>query len=82
MTFATLATQLLARTTSILDGRHKINMTLRLYMRAVVPIGLLYSASMVFSTLVYLYLSVPFIQMLKVRGERKKRLQESLCESN
>ncbi|KAI1375176.1 TPT-domain-containing protein [Hypoxylon crocopeplum] len=65
MTFATLATQVLARTTSILDGRHKIKMTPRLYMRAVVPIGLLYSGSMVSSTLVYLYLSVPFIQMLK-----------------
>ncbi|KAI1406456.1 TPT-domain-containing protein [Hypoxylon fuscum] len=65
MTFATLATQVLARTTSILDGRHKVNMTSRLYIKAVVPIGILYSGSMVSSTLVYLYLSVPFIQMLK-----------------
>lgn len=66
MTFATLATQVLARTTSILDGRHKIKMTPKLYLRAVIPIGFLYSGSMVTSTLVYLYLSVPFIQMLKV----------------
>ncbi|KAI4867273.1 TPT-domain-containing protein [Hypoxylon rubiginosum] len=65
MTFTTLATQVLARTTSILDGRHKIKMTPRLYLRAVIPIGVLYSGSMVTSTLVYLYLSVPFIQMLK-----------------
>ncbi|KAI2621701.1 TPT-domain-containing protein [Hypoxylon sp. NC1633] len=65
MTFATLATQVLARTASILDGRHKIKMTPQLYLRAVVPIGLLYSGSMVSSTLVYLYMSVPFIQMLK-----------------
>ncbi|KAI1764071.1 TPT-domain-containing protein [Hypoxylon sp. FL1150] len=65
MTFATLATQVLARTTSILDGRHKIKMTSKLYLRAVIPIGFLYSGSMVTSTLVYLYLSVPFIQMLK-----------------
>lgn len=66
MTFATLATQVLARTTSLLDGRHKIQMTTQLYVKLVVPIGLLYSGSMVTSTLVYLYLNVPFIQMLKV----------------
>ncbi|KAI0381814.1 TPT-domain-containing protein [Hypomontagnella monticulosa] len=65
MTFATLATQVLARTTGLLDGRHKIQMTTQLYMKLVVPIGLLYSGSMVTSTLVYLYLNVPFIQMLK-----------------
>ncbi|KAI0166876.1 TPT-domain-containing protein [Hypoxylon sp. FL1284] len=65
MTFATLATQVLARTTTILDGRHKVKMTPKLYMKAVIPIGFLYSGSMVTSTLVYLYLSVPFIQMLK-----------------
>ncbi|KAI1496747.1 TPT-domain-containing protein [Biscogniauxia marginata] len=65
MAFATLATQTLAKTTTLLDGRRKINMTRRLYVRAVVPIGLLYSGSMICSNLVYLYLSVPFIQMLK-----------------
>lgn len=66
MAFASLATQVLARTTSLLDGRHKIKMTRAFYMRAVVPIGLLYSGSMVCSNLVYLYLNVAFIQMLKV----------------
>ena len=40
-------------------------MTGRVYLRAVVPIGLLYSGSLVCSNLVYLYLSVAFIQMLK-----------------
>lgn len=40
-------------------------MTRRLYLRAIVPIGLLYSGSLVCSNLVYIYLSVPFIQMLK-----------------
>jgi hypothetical protein len=34
-------------------------------MRAVVPIGILYSGSLVCSNLVYLYLEVAFIQMLK-----------------
>ena len=41
-------------------------MTGRVYMRAIVPIGVLYSASLVCSNLVYLYLSVAFTQMLKV----------------
>ncbi|KAI1639711.1 TPT-domain-containing protein [Biscogniauxia mediterranea] len=68
MTFATLATQALARTTTLLDGRHGIDMTGRVYVRAVVPVGILYSCSMVSSNLVYLYLGVPFIQMLKATG--------------
>ncbi|KAK3328432.1 triose-phosphate transporter family-domain-containing protein [Cercophora scortea] len=65
LVFATLATQILARTTKLLDGRHNVKMTGRLYLRAIVPIGLLYSASLVCSNVVYLYLSVAFIQMLK-----------------
>ncbi|WDK12461.1 triose-phosphate transporter [Colletotrichum graminicola] len=65
LVFSTLATQILARTTSLLDDRHKVKMTGRVYLRAVVPIGLLYSGSLVCSNLVYLYLSVSFIQMLK-----------------
>jgi hypothetical protein len=63
--FATIATQVLARTTSLLDSRKTVKMTGRIYLRAVVPIGLLYSGSLVCSNLVYLYLSVAFIQMLK-----------------
>ncbi|KAK3945087.1 triose-phosphate transporter family-domain-containing protein [Diplogelasinospora grovesii] len=63
--FATVMTQIMARTTSLLDGRKKVKMTGRLYLRAIVPIGLLYSASLVCSNVVYLYLSVAFIQMLK-----------------
>jgi len=55
----------MARTTNLLDSRKNIQMTGRIYMRAVVPIGVLYSGSLVCSNLVYLYLSVPFIQMLK-----------------
>ncbi|KAF7558039.1 hypothetical protein G7046_g5907 [Stylonectria norvegica] len=63
--FATLATQLLARTTSLLDSRHALPLTGRLYTRTILPIGLLYSGSLVCSNLVYLYLSVAFIQILK-----------------
>lgn len=40
-------------------------MTGRLYLRTVLPIGVLYTVSLVCANLVYLYLSVSFIQMLK-----------------
>ncbi|KAI1215088.1 TPT-domain-containing protein [Annulohypoxylon truncatum] len=43
-------------------------MTVPLFMKTIVPIGLLYSGSMIFSNLVYLHLSVAFIQMLKATG--------------
>lgn len=41
-------------------------MTGRVYLRAIVPIGLLFSLSLICGNLTYLYLSVAFIQMLKV----------------
>ncbi|RAK72498.1 TPT-domain-containing protein [Aspergillus fijiensis CBS 313.89] len=66
--FATLATQLLARTTTLLNSRHTHRMTPRTYLRQIVPIGLLYSGSLVTSNLTYLYLNVSFIQMLKAGG--------------
>ena len=42
-------------------------MTGRVYLRAIVPIGLMFSMSLICGNLTYLYLSVSFIQMLKVR---------------
>ncbi|KAK5993571.1 putative sugar phosphate/phosphate translocator [Cladobotryum mycophilum] len=63
--FATIATQLLARTTTLLDSRASLPLNGRLYVRTILPIGLLYSGSLICSNLVYLYLSVAFIQMLK-----------------
>uniref|UniRef100_A0A098E1C1 Sugar phosphate transporter domain-containing protein n=1 Tax=Gibberella zeae (strain ATCC MYA-4620 / CBS 123657 / FGSC 9075 / NRRL 31084 / PH-1) TaxID=229533 RepID=A0A098E1C1_GIBZE len=68
LVFATIATQLLARTTTLLDSRHALPLSRRLYVRTILPIGVLYSASLVFSNIVYLYLSVSFIQMLKATG--------------
>ena len=65
LVFATLATQLLARTTTLLDSRHTLPIDRRLYLRTILPIGILYSGSLVCSNVVYLYLSLPFIQMLK-----------------
>ncbi|QPG96524.1 hypothetical protein C2857_004457 [Epichloe festucae Fl1] len=63
--FATIATQILARTTTLLDSRKKLPLTPRIYCRTILPIGIFYSGSLVCSNVVYLYLSVPFIQMLK-----------------
>ncbi|KAL8974019.1 MAG: hypothetical protein Q9197_001739 [Variospora fuerteventurae] len=65
LTFATITTQILARFSTMLNGRHLVRMTPKLYVRAIVPIGVLYSLSLVCSNLPYLYLSVAFIQMLK-----------------
>lgn len=58
-------TQIMARTTKMLDGRKNVKMTGRLYLRAIVPIGAAFSGSLMCGNLTYLYLSVAFIQMLK-----------------
>lgn len=65
LTFATIVTQILARWTTILDSRKKVKMTGRVYLRAVVPIGVFFSLSLICGNVTYLYLSVAFIQMLK-----------------
>ncbi|KAK8016935.1 triose-phosphate transporter family-domain-containing protein [Apiospora rasikravindrae] len=65
MLFATAMTQLLARSTRLLDSRHQVPMTAATYRRAIVPIGVLFSLSLICGNLAYLYLSVSFIQMLK-----------------
>lgn len=58
-------TQILARCTPALDSRHKVPMNGRVYLRAIVPIGLMFSMSLICGNKTYLYLSVAFIQMLK-----------------
>ncbi|KAM3514862.1 hypothetical protein MY11210_001467 [Beauveria gryllotalpidicola] len=63
--FATVVTQIMARYTTMLDSRKVVKMTGRIYLRAVVPIGVFFSASLILSNIAYLYLSVSFIQMLK-----------------
>jgi hypothetical protein len=60
-------TQILARCTNMLDSRKKVPMSGRVYLRAIVPIGLFFSLSLICGNQAYLYLSVAFIQMLKVR---------------
>lgn len=68
-------TQLLARFTTILDSRKKVPMTGRVYLRAIVPIGVFFSLSLICGNQAYLYLSVAFIQMLKVCTLRKHGLR-------
>jgi len=65
LVFATIMTQILSRTTKLLDGRKTVKMTGRLYLRAILPIGIFFSLSLICGNLTYLYLSVAFIQMLK-----------------
>lgn len=71
MGFATFMTQVLARTTTLLDGRKTVKMTGRVYIRAILPIGFFFSLSLICGNQVYLYLSVSFIQMLKVSAGEK-----------
>ena len=42
-----------------------------MFMRTTLPIGILFSASLIFSNSAYLYLSVAYIQMLKVCLRRR-----------
>jgi hypothetical protein len=49
----------------LLDARKTVKMTRQVYVRAILPIGFLFSLSLIFGNLTYLYLSVAFIQMLK-----------------
>ncbi|KAI1330997.1 triose-phosphate transporter family-domain-containing protein [Xylariaceae sp. FL0255] len=65
MAFATLMTQLMAKFTTTLDSRHKVPMDTNTYMKAIVPIGIMFSLSLICGNYAYLYLSVSFIQMLK-----------------
>lgn len=64
--FATIGTRVLQRTTHLMDGIQNINMTKELFFRSILPIGVLFSGSLVLSNTAYLYLTVSFIQMLKV----------------
>lgn len=64
MFFSTIATQILARTTTLIQPSPDMNP--RLYFTAILPIGFCFSMSLILSNSVYLYLSLSFIQMLKV----------------
>lgn len=63
--FASIGTRVLQRTTHLLDGVNDVNITKDVFLRSILPIGVLFSGSLIMSNSAYLYLSVPFIQMLK-----------------
>ncbi|GAA5985586.1 hypothetical protein JCM10908_007032 [Rhodotorula pacifica] len=65
LVYATIGTRLMRRFTHLIDGVDNIDMTWDRWYKNIVPIGALFSASLIFSNLAYLTLSVSFIQMLK-----------------
>ena len=68
LTFSAICTRILQRTTTLVDGAKEIKMTRQMFLRSILPIGFLFSASLILSNMAYLHLSVAFIQMLKVRS--------------
>ncbi|GAA5847293.1 hypothetical protein JCM9279_000225 [Rhodotorula babjevae] len=65
LVYATIATRLMRRFTHLIDGVDNVQMSWDRWYKNIVPIGALFSASLIFSNLAYLTLSVSFIQMLK-----------------
>jgi hypothetical protein len=65
LTFAAIGTRVLQRTTNLLDGTKDVRMTKDMFIHSILPIGLLFSGSLILSNTAYLYLSVSYIQMLK-----------------
>jgi len=65
LTFAAIGTRVLQRTTHLLDGAKDVHVSKEMFVRSILPIGLLFSASLILSNTAYLYLSVAYIQMLK-----------------
>ncbi|SCZ88513.1 BZ3500_MvSof-1268-A1-R1_Chr2-1g04459 [Microbotryum saponariae] len=69
LTFQTLATRALRRYTPLVDKAKELEATGKMnrdvFIRKIVPVGALFSASLVLSNWVYLRLTVSFIQMIK-----------------
>ncbi|KAF4450389.1 hypothetical protein F53441_6513 [Fusarium austroafricanum] len=63
--FASIVTQILARTTTMLDSRHELPNSWDFFLTTVLPIGIVSAGSLVCGNMVYLHLSVALIQMLK-----------------
>ncbi|GFZ46236.1 hypothetical protein JCM24511_04483 [Saitozyma sp. JCM 24511] len=62
---AAIGTRVLRATTHLMDGLDTIHMTRDIYVKSILPIGVLFSGSLILSNTAYLTLSVSFIQMLK-----------------
>ncbi|KAG9313524.1 hypothetical protein JVU11DRAFT_5851 [Chiua virens] len=65
LTFAAIGTRVLQRTTSLLDGVKDVHVSRAMFVRSILPIGFLFSGSLILSNTTYLYLSIAYIQMLK-----------------
>lgn len=68
--FAAVGTRVLQRTTRLLDGAKDVRMDRAMFVKSILPIGILFSGSLILSNTAYLYLSVSYIQMLKVCAGR------------
>ena len=66
MAFSTVGTRVLARYTHLLDDLANVEMTTERWVRNILPIGALFAASLAFSNTSVIYLSVAYIQMVKV----------------
>ncbi|SJK98833.1 related to triose phosphate/3-phosphoglycerate/phosphate translocator [Armillaria ostoyae] len=65
LTFAAIGTRVLQKTTTLVDGAKDVHMSKDMFLKSILPIGLLFSGSLILSNTAYLYLSVSYIQMLK-----------------
>ncbi|GAA5951416.1 hypothetical protein JCM3765_005932 [Sporobolomyces pararoseus] len=65
LVYAAIATRLMRKFTPLLDGLDNVEITWQRWYSNIVPIGALFSGSLIFNNLAYTTLSVPFIQMLK-----------------
>lgn len=65
LTFAAIGTRVLHKTTPLLDGLKDVHISKDIFLKSILPIGVLFSASLILSNTAYLYLSVSYIQMLK-----------------
>ncbi|KAH8113858.1 TPT-domain-containing protein [Phellopilus nigrolimitatus] len=63
--FAAVGTRVLQRTTHLLDAAKDVHISRDMFVRSILPIGLLFSGSLILSNKAYLHLSVHYIQMLK-----------------
>ncbi|KAK9370256.1 triose-phosphate transporter family-domain-containing protein [Lipomyces kononenkoae] len=64
LVFSSFATQLLCKTTNFYSPQ-SLAIPKGVYLRRILPIGILYSLSLVCSNQAYMYLNISFIQMLK-----------------
>lgn len=73
MLFATVGTNILRYTTHLLDAVDDDPMTFDVWSKAIPPLAIMFSTSLILGNIAYMHLSVSFVQMLKVGAERKIR---------